>query len=178
MNIYENQVHLSGPFYVRCRLVFPVCIRLTCQKAKARTSNSKLSLLSQLLNIIRAAANTANGFTSFPSTGCGVLHLLGSHSSNISFKVVKALRYDHHHRVYPNLQSRLGLFEQLPQSLPVRIPVGELSKSVQKGYVVRPAAVPLHPGSTRNEVDSHTSHRKWRGQCWYPVRSRACPVNK
>lgn len=40
-----------------------VCIRLACRKAKARTSNSKLSLLSQLSNIIRAAANTANGFT-------------------------------------------------------------------------------------------------------------------
>lgn len=151
---------------------------LRVEKPKHEHQILKLSLLSQLLNIIRAAANRANGFTFFPSTGCGVFHLLGAHSSYPRFKVVKALRYDHRHRVDPNHQSRLGLSEQLPQPFPLRVPVGELSKSVQEGDVVRPGPVPLYPGGTRNEVDSHTSHRKWRGQCWYPVRSRPCPVNK
>lgn len=178
MNIYENQGHSSGPFYVRRRSAIPGLH--PADVSESQSTNIKFQTFSALATLKHHPCRRKHSkwFYFFPSTGCGVLHLLGPHSSNISFKVVKALRHDHRHRVYPNHQSRLGLFEQLPQPLPLRVPVGELSKSVQEGDVVRSSAISLHPGGTRNEVNSHTSHRKWSGQCRYPVRSRPFPVNK
>lgn len=152
----------NGPFYVL--LVIPGLD--PTHLSESQSTNIKFQTFSACATFVHPCHHKhSKWFSFFPSTGCGVLYMLGPYSSNTSFKVIKALRYDHAHRVYSNHQSRLGLFEQLPQPVPLRVPVGELSKSLQEGNVVWSAAIPLHLSSTRNEVDTHTSQRKWHGQC-------------
>lgn len=107
-----------------------------------------------------------------PFTGCGVLHLLGTDPDHTSSEVPKTLRDDNTHRVHSDHKPRTGLSQLVSQPFPLRISFGELSQGVQEGDVVRTGFVTLHPGKSRDQIDTHRhqAHRKWRSKCWYSVK--------
>lgn len=73
----------------------------------------------------------------FSFAGCGVFHLLGPHPDHFSVKIFKALRNDDAHRINSDNKPRPGLPQLVSESLPLRLPLGELSESLQKSDVVR-----------------------------------------